>query len=373
MSGDFEAIGTAVEGALVGATVEGAKGESTGAVGDPEDCLNCGALLTINYCATCGQKRHVHRTLSAFWHDIVHSVLHFDGKFWRTLPALAWNPGKLTRRYIHGERAKFISPMALFLFAIFMMFAVFSFIGTPFSSNSLPDSKDPNVVKTIDEAQVEFSQGHDEFSKKIEELETELAKPDLSDSRRKQLTADLEEATLERQIVNELIAGGQRIEAGENLLDEARINTGSPEVDAFLKTAVNKISRNPSLLLYKIQSNGYKFAWLLIPISLPFVWLVMIGKPGYRFYDHAVFTTYSIAFMSLLFLTLVFLAKLGMSDGWLIAAGVLVPPIHLFRQLKQAYQLSAIETVFRFLFLCITIWISIFLFIAVLVTLGFMA
>ncbi len=262
--------------------------------------------------------------------------------------------------------------MALFLFGVFMMFAVFSFIGTPFSSKILPDGQEPNVIKTINEPQAKLPQVRDELSKKIEELETELAKPDLSDNRRTQLNADIKETTVELQIVDELIAGSQRIESGENLLDENRVYTGSREFDAFLKKASNKISSNRSLLIYKIQSNGFKFAWLLIPISLPFVCLSMIGKPGYRFYDHAVFTTYSIAFMSFLFLTLIFLSKLGISDGFLIAAGVLVAPIHLFRQLKQAYQLSAIETVFRFFFLCITIWISIFLFVAVLVTLGFM-
>ena len=36
---------------------------------------------------------------------------------------LAWRPGELTRRYIDGQRARFISPIALFLFCVFLMFA----------------------------------------------------------------------------------------------------------------------------------------------------------------------------------------------------------------------------------------------------------
>ena len=54
----------------------------------------------------------------------LHGVLHFEGKIWRTLPLLAWKPGELTRRYIDGERARFVSPIALFLFSVFLMFAV---------------------------------------------------------------------------------------------------------------------------------------------------------------------------------------------------------------------------------------------------------
>ena len=51
-------------------------------------------------------------------------MFHFEGKIWRTLPMLAFQPGELTRRYIAGERARFVSPLALFLFSVFLMFAV---------------------------------------------------------------------------------------------------------------------------------------------------------------------------------------------------------------------------------------------------------
>ena len=54
---------------------------------------------------------------------------NFEGKIWRTLPMLAWRPGEMTRRYIAGERARFISPVALYLFTVFAMFAVLNFTG----------------------------------------------------------------------------------------------------------------------------------------------------------------------------------------------------------------------------------------------------
>ena len=123
MSEELEALGTAVEGGLTAKAVD-AEGRLVRAEGDVAGkCLNCGAPVIGHYCGNCGQPLHIHRSISAFWHDILHGVLHFEGKFWRTLPLLVWKPGELTRRYIHGERAKFISPMALFLFSVFMMFA----------------------------------------------------------------------------------------------------------------------------------------------------------------------------------------------------------------------------------------------------------
>ena len=103
---EFEAVGDAVTGGVLGRAVEPNAGEP-GADGHTHErnCLNCGALLAGDYCHACGQKAHVHRTLSAFVHDFLHGALHFEGKIWNTLPLLAWRPGDLTRRYIDGERA----------------------------------------------------------------------------------------------------------------------------------------------------------------------------------------------------------------------------------------------------------------------------
>ena len=123
-----EGVGEAVTGGMMARAVEPQAGEAADE-GD-RNCLNCGAVLDGAFCRQCGQKGHVHRSVGAIAHDLVHGVLHLDGKFWRTLPMLAWRPGELTRRYAHGERAKFVSPMALFLFSVFLMFAVFSLAGT---------------------------------------------------------------------------------------------------------------------------------------------------------------------------------------------------------------------------------------------------
>src|SRR5687768_13876887 len=132
---DLEAIGDAVTGVALARAAEPTAGEGDGHTHE-HNCLNCGCALKGDYCHCCGQKAHVHRTLGAFWHDLLHSVLHFEGKIWRTLPLLAWRPGDLTRRYIEGERARFVSPMALFLFSVFLMFIVFSTLGGPIAIES---------------------------------------------------------------------------------------------------------------------------------------------------------------------------------------------------------------------------------------------
>ena len=129
MVGNLESLGDALTGGIVGRAVEPKAGEGADGHTHETNCLNCGAALAGPYCHECGQHAHVHRTLSAFFHDFLHGVLHFEGKIWRTLPLLVWKPGELTRGYIDGQRARFVSPVALFLFTVFLTFAVMGLTG----------------------------------------------------------------------------------------------------------------------------------------------------------------------------------------------------------------------------------------------------
>src|SRR5439155_7755576 len=59
------------------------------------------------------QAAHLHRSLWHLGEELLHGLLHFDAKGWRTLPLLIGRPGLLTRRYIDGQRARYVSPLAL--------------------------------------------------------------------------------------------------------------------------------------------------------------------------------------------------------------------------------------------------------------------
>jgi len=388
MSEELEAIGTAVEGGLIAKALEDESGAAAGGKGG--NCLNCGAVVTGNYCASCGQALHVHRSIGAFWHDILHGVLHFEGKFWRTLPLLAWRPGELTRRYVHGERAKFISPMALFLFSVFMMFAVFSFLGEPLSAGgvgAVDKSVNAGIIKEANQVEGQIKAKTAQLPQASGDKRIKLEQDILSLKKGSNMLAsmsgeeppypdvklsdgDIQEAGLTPEELDRIETRVDDISKGNILTDGSSITTGYPQADQWLRNAVRKVTANPELLLYKLKANGYKFAWLLIPISLPFVWLAIIGRRGYHFYDHAVFTTYSISFMSLLFIFCAVLAAMGVSGA--IWGGLLVfyPPFHMYRQLRHAYQMSRPEALVRVSFLLLFTVISLSLFFAILLALG---
>ena len=286
-------------------------------------CLNCGAVLSGEYCQDCGQHAHVHRTLTAFFHDVAHGVLHFEGKVWRTLPLLLWQPGELTRDYVAGKRARFVSPMALFLFSVFLMFAVLGMTG----SISSPDT---SQVRSGMVANV----GKDEARLNVAVAERTVlvaqGKPTADlDRRIKDIEAEL---SLERAMASKgLIAG-----------TTTRL---SDDVPAWLRNPIEQAGRNPDLLLYKIKSSAYKWSWAIIPLSVPFLWLLFPFSRRFRLYDHLIFVTYSLSFMTLLVCaaTLIGVAGLGAVAGF----AMLVPPIHMYRQLRGAYSLSGWSALWR--------------------------
>jgi hypothetical protein len=350
----IEGIGEAVTGAMVARAAEPKAGEGAG---DGAACRNCGNPVLRNFCPECGQQAHVHRTVSAFWHDVAHSVLHFEGKFWRTLPLLAWRPGELTRRYIEGERARFVSPMAAFLFSVFLMFAVFSTVGGPAFSAGQKDE-----IEAANDAQAERKKLTDQLTK---------------------LEADRAQAVKEGRSTRPINISIQATKSAIGMTDAATpkeeaatgdlIQIDSDDDLGWFDGPYKKAKENPSLLLYKIQANAYKFSWALIPISVPFVWLLFLHRQRYRrsykMYDHIVFVTYSLAFMSLGAVAYTLLKLAGM-NGTIALLPFLVVPLHMYRQLRGAYQLSRWSAAWRTVMLLLFAAIASSLFMMLLLGVG---
>jgi len=349
MSG-VEAAGDAVTGGLMAHAVE-RPGGSHGGDQPHGICLNCGTALSGPYCHACGQPGHIHRSLAAIWHDLAHGVLHFEGKIWRTLPMLAFRPGELTRRYVHGERARFVSPLALFLFSVFLMFAVINTMGGHLEAPELDVAKNPQVQAQAT-SQVEIQR------KGVANVERKIAEAKAAG---RDISALQENLATRREMLKTVEAASH----GETP-SFANIKTGWPRLDK----GIAKANANPNLALYKIQSNAYKFSWALIPISVPLVWLMFLWHFRRRVYDHAIFVTYSLAFMSLLTILLTILWVGGVSSTAISLAAFLIPPIHIYAQLKGAYELGRFGALIRTILLIIFASFALVLFLLFLLGLG---
>jgi len=308
--------------------------------GHAHACQNCSAALTGNYCQSCGQPAHVHRSMAHLFEEVLHGILHFDHKLWRTLPALILRPGKLTREYIAGKRHSYVSPLALLLFLIVAMFFVFSLTmkdpltglkGNYKSRDELVleiyETKETLNKLTLPQEKQTASlpdKGLDSIQKKLSKLETALAEEN-------QRRAKEEKEQLEAEAEDKKTSSGSGYDITKVI---------------WIKKVLDRAEKNQALTFYKMKANAAKLAFLLMPISLPFLWLLFVFKRRYNLFDHAVFSLYSLSFMSILLMCMALLAKLNLTA----IAGLLfafVPPVHMFVQLRGAYELGFFASLWR--------------------------
>jgi hypothetical protein len=263
---------------------------------------------------------------------------------------LAVRPGLLTRRYIDGQRTRYISPLALFLFTGFLMFFVVS----------LTLGHGPTVVMdpvALSKANAEMVAESEEAKGKVERAATALAEARGSGRDTSEAQAELSEAQTDQRLAaaaqrmfetTSTATGGAATDSGTGGVDllqrlaTLKIDTGHPAID----TAIRRVQRNPELFLYRFGNTASKFLFMLIPISLPFLRLMFIGRPGIAMYDHVVFSLYSLSFMSLLLTVGALLGRFGAPS---LATQLIigVPPIHMFLQLRGAYRLGALAALWR--------------------------
>ena len=378
---DLEAAG----GAMTGGIIAGAIEKPTGQAGEHHTaCADCGAEVTGRFCSNCGQAAHVHRTLLHLGEELLHGVMHFDGRFWRTLPLLAVNPGRLTREWVQGRRTRYVSPLAMFLFTLFVMFFALSFMPHPEGhSTSLADriaEQRGDVVKA-ERAVIEAQKAVDAATAAMEPAD---GSPPAFDSGARAGVAAGTLAAAEGAVIAEKARLAQlekeQIEGRKDGLtpgswqaqvaDLSKDVGDEGQVNGLTKTVAKKL-KNPDLALYKLQQTMYKFAFLLVPLSIPFVALMFLWKRGFTLYDHGVFVLYSLTFMSLLLMAVVVLATtIKGAAGWAAGAGGLIAVAHMFAQLKGAYSLTIFSTLWRTVALLIFCEIAATLFIVSIIYLG---
>ncbi|WP_342119356.1 DUF3667 domain-containing protein [Pseudoduganella sp. OTU4001] len=376
---EMEAAADLVTAGLVAKEVEGNKG-THGEDSRGEPCANCGTPVTGNYCPNCGQKGHLHKSVLHLGEELIHGLLHFDTKGWRTLPLLVAKPGELTRRYIDGQRTRFVSPLALFLFMMFFMFFVFSL--------TMGTSSGPTTVTEGKNGKAQFEEKmNDKITHQkelIAEYEKELKEFEAGSPQEAKFKSKIVKAQKELDALNSALAAGKIAMSGtakftetpkpgetpgkpaeatkdagilQDILRDVEIDvtpkageagkkSGTYSDVSWINKGIKHAVDNPELAKYKLKNAAYKYSFLLVPISMPFLWLMFFWRRGITMYDHAVFSLYSLSFMSLLFTVV---ATLGYFEfgGWAASLFAFVPPVHMYLQLRGTYSLSRFGAIWR--------------------------
>jgi hypothetical protein len=109
-------------------------------------CLNCGATLGGSFCSECGQRAAPpHPSLRELGGEAFAELSGWDGKIAETVRTLIRKPGQLTIEFLEGRRARYLSPLRLYLWCSVIYFLVAASTPTNMRSSIVITPPDPTT------------------------------------------------------------------------------------------------------------------------------------------------------------------------------------------------------------------------------------
>ncbi|WP_340693892.1 DUF3667 domain-containing protein [Hyphomonas sp.] len=306
-------------------------------------CANCGAIVTDRFCSTCGQlASDFHRP---FWELISGSLadmFSLDGRLLRTLPMLMFRPGRMTRNYLDGKRARYVPPFRMFLLASLLFFlTVFTagdefgwFEGWKFDPQG-ESGLSMNLTTPADRAA-------------IEDIKAQLDDPGLDAETR---------AAAERAAAGVLFSeillpdGTVDRDALHALIRDRADEAATPaDIEMSFKAAdqAATVYENQDRFGARLRQWAPRFSLLFLPVLSLLLTLLFVWQRKVYLYDHLIVGLHFQTFLYLLGTTLLLLAAfVPQSAGWLAGGGFLVIFSYLYRMLRVTYRSGRVMSALR--------------------------
>lgn len=303
MSIDLETAGAASAGGL-----------TTRQSADLSDqpCRNCGTEVNGRYCPNCGQlAASFHRPILSLIGETISDTFTLDGRLARTLPVLLFRPGRLTKNYTEGKRARYVPPFRMFLIASLVFYLVLFALVPP-----------GQYINLDEDTRAEVTQGLQEG---LEDADLELSQSD------------------------------------RERLEQADIYVDAPgEYREEIEKQVVRVLDNPDQFAAQVEAWLPRLSILLVPMTILALTILHIWRRKLYIYDHAI---HALHLHSWMFLTGAIAMLLGpYVPGtllWLYLIGFFV---YIWRSLAVVGETGAIMSGLRF-FIILLFWVFMITFI----------
>ena len=369
-------------------------------------CSNCGTKLIGPVCHSCGQTAEsFHRPIWDLILDVLDGLFGLEGRLWRTLPPLMFQPGKLTRRYLSGARARYVMPFRLYLTASVLFFlAVFAI--DAFGNDSGASILSPDERAAVDAAIAEIP---------LDELDGALEQQGIPQAQRTAMAEQLARGpgalagdageTAEEQAAPETLGAdelkqeireallrdrtpqaesGPAVGADENGANSLSSDAAGDAVDEGLAEiplevrerladqADRIIDDGGASIAASMQVWAPRLMFVLLPIYALLLAMTHFYKRGYFFYDHLVV---SLHFHSVLFFGFILVLGLGAIIGS-AAAGlgfVVWANYYLYRLHRVVYRHGRFSSLLRTVFLDVLYGVILFVGMLALLLIGILS
>lgn len=283
---------------------------------EDKTCLNCGHEVEGQFCSNCGQKNIEPR--QPFYYLFTHFIedlVHYDGKFWRTIHYLLFKPGQLTTAYLAGKRQQFVAPVKLYIFISFVTFVILSLSSQNGKPNKNDDILNEETTSTINEDYGTDSTTNFKIIDKIDSLLIEIPdtlhfNPSPKDTtNNNHVKLDLKD--------NSIILDFDNLQQFDSTyqIKSPRFHTYSrPIIKKYFELKEQGITGH--ILLNNIRNSFThtlpKGIFLYLPIFAFLLW-IFHNKKKWWYFDHGIFTLHYFSF--LLVVTIIMLLISNLTQG----------------------------------------------------------
>ncbi len=318
-------------------------------------CLNCGTSLGGQYCGNCGQRAR--SRLISLWELIREAfgdLFELDSRLWHTLVPLIIRPGKLTRDYLLGRRARFMPPFRTYL-VLSVVFFLVAFFDPREEFNVLfePAAESTEEAEAAGQSAEEIRQGiladlaEDGIIAGDEALHDD---PDDSDGVSFNISddesgvncnlEDLESADMPDWLANRMTPERLQLVCERVIADDGRA------------------------MSEKLRDNVPATLFFLLPL-MALILKIMYPLSKRYYVEHLLFVVHNHAFVFLILTLQILFARIAslasisekVIDIVLIGAAIYIP-VYLFRSMQRVYGQGVFVTALKFMFLALSYFVG---------------
>lgn len=310
-------------------------------------CANCESPLYGQYCASCGQRARAR--MISLWEMVKEAseiLTSLDSRLWRTLGMLLARPGRLTRDYLLGRRARYIPALRLFLGLSLLFFFLFS-LDTRFSVATGDEEGDDISfqLQIGDEETPAATSGQTPADTGSVESTEEAQKPAAGGTEEEEPCADVQ------------VSWPEGMEWANQWLSSERLQTACRKI----------VADHGASFTRALLENIPVMMFIFVPL-MAVVMKLLYPLTGRYYAEHLLFLVHYHAFFYLLM-------SAGLVLGWvfdgerlsdwpaalLFAFSSVYIPVYLFRAMRVVYEQGRLLTTVKYLALGIAYFTSLLL------------
>ena len=326
-----------------------------------DQCFNCEHPLDLSdkFCPNCGQRNSTKKlSFDDFFNEFFSGIFAYDSRLKRTLRALIFKPGKISKDYIQGKRVRYANPFRFYLSASIVFFIIWSFT-TNFdginSENQVPiEELSEEDTQKIQERMAEIPAVAGQI--KIDSIITK------TQAASKKTFKEYHISQLELDSLPFFNSFPKQFDLYTRFNKETKIITPEIALDSlnhsqsffngwvFEKAADwNFIKANPEIFVNYFISKLPFIIFFYLPVFALFIWLLYSWQP-FNYMEHLVFTFHvQTSFFVMMGIALL-LNAIFASDAF-VGISLLLFLFYLYKALRRFYGQGRFLTFVKFILL----------------------